>query len=288
MAKKGLGRGLESLIPSRATISKGIKSREEGNVVEVLIGKIIPNPHQPREAIAEASLRELALSIKEHGVIQPLIISEVGGDQYELLAGERRLKAAKIAGLRKIPAIIRSASEQQKLEVALVENIQRQDLNPLEEAKAYKRLINEFNLNQDQVAQKVGKSRASVANILRILTLPSVIKKAISSGKLTLGHAKLILSVRGEEEQIRLFKSILGNQLSVRDTEKSVKKTKVRGRVGKQRSPEIMNLEENLRQTLGTKVEIRKKDRGGDIIIGFYSNGELRELVKKIIRGEVG
>jgi len=281
MPKKGLGRGLESLIPQKPKTSSVVA----GAAVEVPISKIRTNPHQPRQAMNPTPLKELSLSIGEHGVIQPLVVSEVGDGGYQLLAGERRLQASKMAGLQKVPVVVRSATDQQKLEVALVENVQRENLNPLEEASAYQQLIDDFNLTQDQVAKKVGKSRANVANILRVLTLADEIKKALATSQLTLGHAKVLLGIKDEQARKKMFQDILAGQLSVRDTEHGVEKIKIKV-VGKQlqrnKGADILQLEENLRQALGTKVEVKEKKGRGKIVIDFYSKDELKDLISKI------
>jgi len=252
-------------------------------VTEALVSKIKPNPQQPRTVMDKVPLQELAASIREHGIIQPLVVSEAVDGSYELLAGERRLRASQMIGLRQVPVVVRSASKQQKLEVALVENVQRQNLNSVEEAQAYRRLMDEFNLTQDQVAQKVGKSRSAVTNTLRVLTLPEKMQEALAAGKISFGHAKTLLSVKDVKQQEKLFQEILAGQLSVRDTEESVKKVKVNvlGN-GQSKEAEVVQLEEKLRQTLGTKVEIKKHRDKGSIMIGFYSSKELKELVDKI------
>ncbi|MBU1177913.1 ParB/RepB/Spo0J family partition protein [Patescibacteria group bacterium] len=284
MVNKGLGRGLESLIPKTPKVQVKIATKP-GEVEEVLLSKIKPNPHQPRSVMEKAPLEELAASIREHGVIQPLVLMEVGDGSYEVLAGERRLRAAKMAGLKQVPVVIRSASKQQQLEVALVENVQRENLNPVEEAVAYRRLMDEFNLTQNQVAQKVGKSRSAVTNILRVLTLSAEIQRALLQSKLSLSHAKTLLGVKDEKQRYKLFKDILAGQMSVRDVEASIKKVKVDVSDKKSRQDAtVVQYEEKLRQALGTKVEIRKNKNRGSIVIGFYSPRELQELVEKFSR----
>lgn len=275
-----LGKGLESLIPKKKETKIPVTSIRE-DVVEVDVKNIFPNPHQPRQNINQESLKELAFSIREHGILQPLILTMVSNGNYQVLAGERRLLASKMVGLKKVPAIIRSASEQQKLEYALIENLQRHNLNPIEEAYAFQKLINEFNLNQEEVAKKIGKSRAHVANTLRLLTLPKEIRDALFFEKLSFGHAKAILALKEEKLQLALFKKIQERNFSVRETELQVKKVKVRGHLRKvvQKDPEIRELEEKLKESLGTKVEIRKHGKKGDILIEFYSEEELNNLV---------
>jgi len=278
--KKGLGRGLESLIPKK-TVQKSEQQIKDGQVVEVLISNIAPNKYQPREIMDKDGLDDLAKSIKEHGVIQPLVVSKADGDNYDLLAGERRLRASKIAGLKKVPAIIRSATDQQRLEVAIVENVQRKNLNPLEEAKSYQRLADEFNLSQDQIAKKVGKNRSSVANIMRILNLPDEIKEAINSEKISLGHAKLILGLSDEAEQMKLFKAIISGNLSVKDTEKTKKQVGTKKKI-KVKNVQFASYEDSMRENLGTKVDIKTKGKGGEIVISYYSTEELDGLMDKL------
>lgn len=300
MLNKSLGRGLESLIPLKKNqFIKNNQKKETGvktverlkkfspamseSVLLVDVKFVEPNPHQPRKDFDQQQLKGLADSIKIHGILQPLIATKVFDNQYQLLAGERRLQAAKLVGLKKVPVIVREATEQQKLEMALVENVQRQDLNPMEEALAYSSLIDEFNLKQEDVAKKVGKSRAFVTNTLRLLTLPSEIQKAIFDRKLTFGHAKAILSLKTEEEQLKLFKNILLNNLSVRATEGNVKKVKVHDHLRSyKKTPLILDYEERLAQSLGTKAEIKKEGKSGKVIIDFYSDEELGGIVEVI------
>jgi ParB family chromosome partitioning protein len=287
----GLGRGLSSLIPPKKKINEpekdfnyfGAKTNEldntAGKILEVEISRIVPNPHQPRKTFNEEKLQDLANSIKENGIIQPLVVSQVGG-QYELIAGERRFQAAKIVGLEKVPVIVKEVDDQKKLELAIVENIQRHDLNPIEEAKAYKKLAEEFGLSQEEVAQKIGVSRSAVANKFRLLSLPIEIQKALIEGIITEGHAKAILSVDNPEKQRALFEMILKNKLTVRQLEDKTKEISVRSH---KRSviidPEIKNLEDQLSEKLKTKVKISKAGSGGKIIIEYYSPEELEGLL---------
>lgn len=296
----GLGRGLASLIPPKNKISQPQKDYnyfggqiepapsappllEEGKKVEeVEIFKIIANPHQPRKDFDEVKLKELAASIKKNGIIQPLVVAQKGST-FELIAGERRLKAAKIAGLTKVPVIVREADDQQKLELAIIENIQRHDLNPLEEANSYSKLSQEFGLNQEEIALKVGKSRSAVANKLRLLQLPSEIQKALREEKITEGHAKAILAITDPEKQKALFELILKNNLTVRQTENKTREISVRPhkRIVSQ-DPEFKEIEEKLIGKLGTKIKLSKSGQGGKIIIEFYSREELDSLVEKL------
>lgn len=284
MAKKGLGRGLESLIPKKP---KKITTKEktERGIIELDITKIIPNPEQPRKVMDQGLLQELAQSIKEHGIIQPLIVTKNKQGEYEVLAGERRLRAAKIANLKKVPVVVRTASDQQKLEVAIVENVQRQDLNPVEEAKSYERLMNEFNLNQEQIAKKVGKSRSAIANILRILSLPDKIMGALAENKITMSHAKIIMGLKTEYEKIKALEQILRGGLTVKETDKNISKPGLKKKTLKIKNPRIISFEETLRQSLGTKVEINNRGKRGKIVINYYSDSELGDIVDKISEG---
>lgn len=301
MLNKSLGRGLESLIPLKKNQFVKNNQKEDADVKTVerlkkfspaLSESVIlvetkfiePNPHQPRKYFDEQSLKELSESIKIHGILQPLIATKVFDNQYQLLAGERRLQASKLAGLKQVPVIVRELNEQQKLEMALVENVQRQDLNPMEEALAYSSLIDEFNLKQEEVAKKVAKSRVFITNTLRLLTLPSEIQKAIFEKKISFGHAKAILSLKTEEEQMKLFRNILLNNLSVRDSESGAKKVKVKDHVRSfnQKTPQILDYEERLAQSLGTKVEIKKAGKSGKVIVDFFSEEELGNIMEVI------
>jgi ParB family chromosome partitioning protein len=298
----GLGRGLASLIPqknkadsadivdrSRSVNSKGIgapmQTAMQDDFLEVAIEKIASNPQQPRHNFDEKELQELADSIKKHGVIQPLVVAKIAPDQYELIAGERRLKASKLAGLKMVPVIVREESgEREKLELALVENIQRHDLGVLEEARAYKKLIEEFDLTQEDVADKVGKSRSAVANKVRLLGLPIEIQRALSEGKISEGHARSILAIENPEKQRALFDMILKDNLTVRQTEEKVKEVTVsthQRKIGSSVSPFQVE-EEALAARLGTKVSIKKSGGGGKIIIDFYSKEELDGILSKI------
>ena len=286
-----LGRGLSSLIPQKV---KKVTTASSGEVVvEVAsetdknrIHQISPeqirfNPLQPRRNFSELQQSELATSIKQYGVIQPLIVTQKNG-QYELIAGERRLRAAKVLGLPLIPVIIRQASEQQKLEVALVENLQREDLNPIEAAVAYRKLIDEFNLSQDELALRLSKSRPVIANAIRLLNLPEEIQTALIEGRINEGHAKTIAGLENEVKQMALFKKILRGQMTVSD---AVKETRVMGGT-KQARIKINYADKDkefaFRQFFGTKAEIKRKGKGGEVIIYFFSDEELGELTNKI------
>ncbi len=284
----GLGRGLGSLIPQKTNYSSNSNSAGDASpldskdkVLNIPLEKIKINPMQPRERFSDHSMEELVESIKEYGIIQPLIATQTKNG-YELIAGERRLRAAKTIGLDKVPVIVRDARKQEKLELALVENIQRENLNSIELAEAYRKLIDEFNLKQEEVAKKVGKSRSAVANTLRTLKLPEEIKLAIIGGKISEGHAKFLMGLNGEQKQMNLFRKILHNNFNVDDTGKEAR------RMGgtKQARIKINYVDKDkefaLREFFGAKVEIRRKSKGGQIIIDFYNNEELGEIMDKI------
>lgn len=310
----GLGRGLSSLIPQKnnkkitepeegfnyfgaSSAPRGASSASggekptakdgesfigNGNASEIDMTFIVPNPHQPRTDFDSAKLQELADSIKEHGIIQPITVSK-SGNQYEIIAGERRFQAAKLAGLRKIPAIMREASEQQKLELAIIENIQRHDLNPIEEANSYKKLMDDFDMSQEEVALKIAKSRSAVANKLRLLNLPIEIQKALMGGKITEGHAKAILALENPEKQRALFELILKNSLTVRQTENKTREVSVKTHKRNITvDPEIKQIEEELSQALGTKIKVTRSGNGGRIVIDYYSKEELNGILSKI------
>ena len=297
----GLGRGLASLIPKKPQTSAddtrtdtdkmqtdaGLEQAGIGagnKIVEVDVGLIISNPHQPRIGFDEGKMKELAQSIKSHGIIQPLVVSQKG-TSLELIAGERRLQAAKLAGLQKIPVIIREAQEREKLELALIENIQRHDLNPIEEARAYRKLSDNFEMSQEEIADKVGKSRSAVANKIRLLGLPVEIQKALISGKITEGHAKSILALANPEKQRALFELILKDNLTVRQVEDKTKEVSVRShRRALHIDPQIKELEGKLTLILGTKVKVSKSGSGGRIVIEYYSEEELNNIIGNLTK----
>ncbi len=291
----GLGRGLSSLIPNAGTapqtdapvgkrpvIGEDDSIRGDKYVVEIDIDSIVPNPQQPRIRFDEEKLADLASSIKTHGIIQPLIVSR-DGNQYEIIAGERRYQASKIAGLKKLPVIVREAGELEKLELAIIENIQRHDLNAIEEAKAYQKLIDEYQMNQEEVAFKMGKSRSLVANKVRLLSLPVEIQRALIEGRITEGHAKAILAISNPEKQRALYELILRDNLTVRQTEDKTKDISVKPhkRVVNV-DPALKEIEETLIGALGTKVKISKAGNGGKIVIEYYSQEDLDALLNKI------
>ncbi len=276
--KKALGKGLDALIPSNIT-------KKDETLIEIEIERIIPGDAQPRTDFDENSLKELANSIKEKGIIQPIVVSRVGDGSFRIIAGERRWRAAKIAGLQKIPAIVKDVSPSEAVEIALIENIQREDLDPVETAMAFERLIKDYNLTQEELSQRVGKDRATIANYLRILKLPDEIKNLIKSGSLTMGHAKAIMSLDNEQRQIEACQLVLKKSLSVRQTEELVKKlSKSDSPKQKQKFPEIEELEERLTAELGSKVRISHKGKKGKLEIFYSSLDELDGILQRILK----
>lgn len=281
-----LGRGLGALITSTGkSLSSTNKDsgHTEGQIWYIPLKNIFPNPNQPRKHFAPEELQELAESIKQYGVLQPLIVNEKKDGGYELVAGERRLRASAIAGLPTVPAIIKQLPERDKLEISLIENIQRANLNPIEEAFAYKRLIEEFGLSQQEVAEKMSKSRPAIANAVRLLDLPLAAQTALVEGKINSGQARAILSLEGEEERLSLLSSLLGQKISVRELERNVAQKKISHGSGlTRRDPNLLYLENKLREKLGTKVVITKKGESGTIVLSYYSTEELGRLVDRL------
>jgi len=283
-----LGKGLSSLIPQQKTrkiIRKetGITNGGGQKIWDIPISEITPNPEQPRKEFSHKELDDLVASIKRHGILQPLVVSEKDDGGYELIVGERRFRASQIAGLATIPALVRSVTQQEKLELALIENIQRQDLNPIEEAFAYARLMDEFNLTQEEVAEEVGKGRSSIANIVRLLTLPEKIQKALVAGKISVGKAKALMSLNNEKEMNEVFQSMLGEKMTVRDVEKSVASKGQKSRKGSvRRDPNLLASEQILEERLGTKVHINQRGGKGTINIQYYSLEEFQRLMNEL------
>jgi len=280
--KSGLGKGLDALIPD------GLPPEADkgGNLVSV--DKIIPNPRQPRHSGKNAGIEELAASIREHGILQPLLVThEPQTDQYVLIAGERRLNAAVIAGLKVVPILVRHATEQQQLEIALIENIQRADLTPLETAGAYQQLNGEFQLSHEEIAQRVGKSRVTITNTLRLLKLPESVRQALAEEKITEGHARALLGLNTSQAQAAALSTILKQGLNVRQTEQLVRRLNGERKKPAARpspSPEITAIEERLRSLLGTRVTIRQAKQGGTLVIHYYSDEELGALISQITK----
>jgi len=282
-ARAGLGKGLGALIPSGVP-SPGLK--------RVSLEAITPNPRQPRSVFDPQALEELAASIREVGLIQPLIVQQLpdsdvaGQTRYQLITGERRWRAARLAGLQQVDVIVKEATPQQMLELALVENIQRADLNPLEEAQAYEQLIQEFGLTQEAVADRLGRSRVSVANTVRLLRLPEEIKEALLSGAISEGHARALLMLDEDEAKLLALRMVTRRHLSVRQTEELVRRLQAATRaVSRQRtrSPETEALENQFRDSLGTKVDLFRSRKGGKLVIHFYSDEDLQALYERIV-----
>ena len=281
-----LGKGLGSLIPNKKNLNN-LKINIDNNldknnqIIYVSINKINSNPYQPRSIFDKDKLDELADSIKKHGILQPIVVSK-NKDLYELIAGERRLKAVKLLNFKEIPVIIREVSDRDKLELSIIENIQRQNLNPVEEGKSYQRLIEEFGLTQEEIAQQVGRGISLISSSIRILKLPIVIQEALVARQLTLSHAKIILSYPTKLEQIKIFKKILKNDLSIRQLKnisgQEIEKINER----KVKDPIITSWEDKLTKALGAKVKINKKRERGDIKISFFSNEELKNILDKL------
>lgn len=278
MSKRGLGRGLEALIP--------IVEKDEENVQEIDIKKIVANEKQPRRGFDESKLEELADSMKQHGVLQPVILRKKG-NKYELVAGERRWRAAAKADIEKIPAIVRELNDSDVMEIALIENLQREDLNPIEEAMAYKSLMDDFGLTQEELSKRVGKSRSQIANTVRLLNLDKEIQDLVYENKLTAGHARALLSIQDSKERLKLANMISKEALSVRQTEQLVKKlvderSKAKKHKPKEINPVIIDVTERLQRTLGTRVKIKGNEKRGKIEIEFYSSEELERILEII------
>jgi len=270
--KTALGKGLEALIPEKG---------EE--IVYLDIDRIFPGEQQPRKTFRDDSLQELATSIKEKGVLQPVIVSRVGDGTFRLVTGERRWRASSLAGLKKIPALIKNLASKDSLEVALIENIQREDLNPIETAEAFNRLITDYNLTQEDLSNKVGKDRATIANYLRLLKLPEEIKNLIYNGSLSIGHAKAILTIEGKANQVEAARKIVRKGLNVREAEILSRRLSRLPKAKIPRDPQISSLEEKLIKNLGTKVRILHKGKRGKIEIEYYSLEELDRLLEILL-----
>jgi ParB family chromosome partitioning protein len=280
MEKKALGKGLGALLPETAATPVG-----GGDVQDIPLNHIFPNRYQPRTEFSEAELLELAASVKQNGLLQPVLVRRKGDGFFELIAGERRFRAAKLAGLITIPAIIRNSSDQQAMELALVENLQRKDLNPMEAGRAYYRLVNEFSFTQDLVAQRIGKDRSSVANLMRLTNLPLEIQALVESGAITTGHAKVLLGLPTPEGQIALARQITEAQLSVRQAELLVSEQlrSIKPRRGLRRPHTTSDLEERLQKRLGTRVTLTTGRRGGKIVLHYFSPVELDRLLELLL-----
>ena len=281
MEKKALGRGLDALLPAiRPSVTP-----ESSEVQHLKVGSIVPNRYQPRQTFSPQELNELANSLKQSGLLQPILVRRKGDGIFELISGERRWRAAKEAGLETIQAVIRNCGDEESVVLALVENLQREDLNPMEMARAYYRMMNEFGLPQDIIARRVGCERSSIANVVRLIQLPSEIQQLIESNQLSLGHAKVILSLPGQNEQLKIAQLVVSKALSVRETEKIVGSLLTgKKRVAKElRRTPWSDVEERLQKRLGTKVMIQKGKRGGKIVIHYFSPPELDGILETLL-----
>jgi ParB family chromosome partitioning protein len=279
-ARSGLGKGLDALIPGGSGAVGG------SGAAQVPIDAIAHNPRQPRQSFGESELQELAASIREHGVIQPLIVAPAMGGRYTLIAGERRLQAARRAGLSRVPVVIRSASDQQLLELALIENVQRADLNPIEEAQAFQHLAREFKLSHDAIAARVSKSRVAVTNTLRLLEASAPVKQALVDGKISEGHARALLALSSAKAQEIVLHRVINLDLSVRQTELLARKLSGKQPAPKKRprrSADVADIEKRLRASLGTKVSLKHGKKGGALTLYYYSDEELDALLEKLL-----
>lgn len=274
--RRALGKGLSQLIAEQF----------EGSANEVAVSAIVPNARQPRTHFDEAALAELAESIKIHGILQPLLVRPMSEGQYELIAGERRLRAAKLAGLTSVPAMIRSADNRNTLEMALIENIQREDINPVECARAYRRLIDEFDMTQEQVSEKVGKSRTTIANTVRLLRLPKRVIEGLEGGRISEGHARALLTFENEAQQLAVYDQILDRGLTVREVEKAAKPRVATAPKPKNEEPKgdpnDRALEEALGTFLGAPTKLNRGEVGGKLVIDFYSDDDLDRILESL------
>ena len=294
--KRGLGKGLDSLIPTNVMMESEVKhatvstasspEEEKDGTLMVKLSKVEPNRDQPRKNFDEDSLQELAESLKQFGMLQPILVQN-RGDYYEIIAGERRWRAAKIAGLKEVPVIVRELTDQEIVEISLIENIQREDLNPIEEAQAYKRLLTEFHLKQDEVAERVSKSRTAVTNSMRLLKLCDEVQKMVVDDMISTGHARALISIEDPEEQYLIAQKIFDEKLSVREVEKLVKELHKPPKPPKEENKTLQaiyqEISERLKQSLSTKVSVSAKQNGaGKIEIEFYNHEDLERLLERI------
>lgn len=281
MEKKALGKGLDALLPP-ARLSR---AEDTADVQRIPIDQIVPNRYQPRQTFLQQELTELTASIKESGVIQPIMVRRKGDGVYELIAGERRWRASKEAGLTVIPAVLKNCTDQESLLLALVENLQREDLNPMETARAYSRMMKEFGLTQEAVAAKVGRDRSSVANFIRLTHLPLDLQGLVEGGTLSTGHAKALLSLSTPEAQLRIAKLVTAGNLSVRQTEKLIEQSIIAKQpvARPPRTTQWRDLEDRLQKRLGTKVTIHPRGQGGKLVIHYFSSDELDGVVETLL-----
>lgn len=295
MTKSRLGRGLDALIPTDIDefVSDSLPTElkaSENDITEVSVDSVLPNPHQPRTEFSKSDLEELSASIKVHGVLQPIVVIKKPDGNFQLVAGERRLRASKLAGLKKIPAITRTFNEQEQLELAVIENIQRADLKPLEVAIAYTKLIDQFNMTHEQIAKRVGKGPSTISNSVRLVNLPHPAKIALQKGQITEGHARSILSLSDPTQQIQLLELIISGKMNVRESEVAARRFKEGSAYKKPTQAreiraEYTALNNNLGKQLGTKTTIQKTAKGGRIVIEFYSDEELDRISTQILSG---
>lgn len=273
--KKGLGKGLGALITSAETDESGVR--------ELRINEVEPNTEQPRKTFNDEKLAGLAESIKQHGVVQPLIVRR-DGNTYKIVAGERRWRAARLAGLQTVPVIVKDLSGKQTMEIALIENLQREDLNPIEEAEAYEKLINEYGMTQEEVSVTVGKSRPAIANSMRLLTLQEKIKEKLITGEISSGHARALLSVESNDLRLKAMEEVIKKEMSVRETERFVKQLTTQKTKKKKKLPdaEYQAIEERFREVFGTRVRIMNNKKNGKILIEYYSSDELDRIISLV------
>ncbi|HEX8918260.1 MAG TPA: ParB/RepB/Spo0J family partition protein [Chloroflexota bacterium] len=274
--RQGLGRGLDALLPDT----------ERSGVREVHVDRIDPNPNQPRQHFERKALEDLASSLRRHGIMQPLVVSSAGDDRFRIIVGERRWQAAQLAGIERVPVVVKEATNRETLELALVENVQRADLNPLEEAAAFQRLTQEFGLSQQEIAHLVGRSRVSVTNTLRLLALPQIVKQAVIDSRISEGHARALLGLPDERLQVRALEDVLRDDLSVRQTEDLVRRLLEPGRArsgASHKDPNIEALETEFRRALGARVSLRPGSRGGRIVIQYSSDDEFQNLYDRLV-----
>ncbi|MGC9469148.1 MAG: ParB/RepB/Spo0J family partition protein [Anaerolineae bacterium] len=283
MVRRGLGRGLDVLIPA--------EEPETGGLRQIPLSEVVPNPHQPRTALPESSLVELADSIREHGILQPLIVTHVENGGYQLIAGERRWRAAKLAGLEQVPVIVKEAAPQEMLELALVENIQRADLNPLEEALAYRHLVEDFGLSQSEVAKRVGKSRPAVNNVMRLLGASPSVQQALLDDVITEGHGRALLGLETHEAQDAALQTVVAKELTVRQTEALVRKLRGDAEASppppEPEDPHIRALEQRFQTALGTRVRVKHGKNQGRVVIYYYSDEEFQALYHRLTGDEL-
>ncbi|MDT3700051.1 MAG: ParB/RepB/Spo0J family partition protein [Thermincola sp.] len=288
MSKKGLGRGLQALLP---TVEKVDKNDTDEKIIEILLSDIKLNKNQPRSTFDEEKLKELALSIKEHGVVQPVIVRPIETGKFELVAGERRWRACQMVGLARIPAIVRKLNQKETSEIALIENIQRENLNPIEEGAAYKTLMDEYGLTQEELSKRVGKSRPFIANTVRLLALPETVKKMVVQGTISAGHARSLLAISKSRDQEAVAQKIASKGLTVRQTEKEVKAFLTEKKAGSKASlkadPNVTDLEDKLKKKFSTRVYIKRGKKSGRIEIEYYGAEELQRLLEVLLGEEI-